>query len=105
MEEYLNLFGISENSTVIKCSEEDMMKIEAASFIYNGLKTLIRQFTSGTDLKPSEEIINEIFEDYEKAYFEYDTTYRTVVLKYISEEDYQTKHVSANFELCSFIIN
>lgn len=94
---------ILDGKKIVYIPNEYMLEIERAYYEYEGLKTLVLQFTSDSPFKPDQERLNTLTKQYLESYIEYNIIFNQIVSLHLSKED-QLKNITANFQLSALVI-
>lgn len=98
MEEFLN------GKKIVHVPNEYMLNLERTWYEYEGLKTLLLQFTSDSPFKPDTERFDAILTKYLEAFMEYNMTFNLIVANFLTKED-AIKNITANFQLSAMMID
>lgn len=98
MEEFLG------RQKVVYIPNSDMLDLERSFYEYEGLKSLVTQFTSDSPFKPDDARFNGLVEEYIRAYMEYNLIFNSIVREYLSKED-QVKNITASFQMSAMLID
>lgn len=94
---------IIDGKKIVYVSNEFMMEIERTFYEYEGLKTLVLQFTSDSPFKPDQERLNILTKQYLESYIEYNLIFNEVARLHLTPEDL-LKNITANFQLSALTV-
>lgn len=87
----------------VSVQQNIMIDLERTWYEYQGLLTLISQFTSDSPFKPDPEKYNEVLEKYLISYIQYQLTWDHIVNNYVPEK-YIHRNLTGSFELSGFFV-
>lgn len=92
------------NEKRIYINEDEIFFVEKYWFELQGLKDLVVQFISNSELTVNNDKFEKILKEYLEAYIAFNIAYNKIISKYV--EDYEKKNVFIDFEkLCIIIEN
>ena len=94
---------ILEGKKIIYIPNEYMLEIERTFYEYEGLKTLVLQFTSDSPFTPDQQRLDLLIKKYLESYIEYNLIFNQTARLFLSPED-QAKNIEANFQLSAFSV-
>lgn len=95
---------ILDGKKIVYIPNEHMLEIERTYYEYEGLKTLISQFTSDSPFKPDQDRLDILTKQFLESYIEYNLIFNQIVRSYLTPED-QIKNITANFQLSAFMVD